>query len=98
MWLCNWQSPQGKRPAGTAPRAPLRPRFAVRRASGRVRLRHLRQYFVQVEGRGLLARRELGEAVDLLAHYGLAEVQQGRGIDDPIPIVIGMEICALERV
>src|SRR5215469_8592033 len=51
-------------------------------------LRHRRQYFVQVEGRRLLAWRKLGETGYLLGHHGLREIEHRRVIDDPIPIGI----------
>src|SRR6516225_8239048 len=84
--------PQGRCPAGVSATG------AERRASGRVRLCHRCQYFVQVERRRLLAWRELGETVDLLGYNSLAEVQHRCLIDDPVPIGIGIEISPLEGI
>ena len=60
--------------------------------------RHHRHHRVQVERSRLLARRELDEVLDLRRHKPLHEVELGNVINHPIPVSIGIEVGALERV
>ena len=58
-------------------------------------LRHDR---VEVERRRLLPRRELHEVLDLLRHDFLHQIHLRDVIDHPIPIGVGVEVGAFERI
>jgi len=48
-------------------------------------LRDLIHHFIKVERRRLLARRELGEGLNLLSHNCLTQIQHWDVVDEPLP-------------